>query len=408
MLTPPEAPLPTPSRGRPLAVASAPHGADRRATWLELFFDLVFVVAVSKLAGMLLADPSPRGALVFLALFVPVWWAWIGISYFVDQFELPPLVERLLMLEQIALSIGLAVGLPDVVKGEPALFAWSYFGLRLTLVLLYSWAAATVEGARPLCAKYGASFALGAAAWGLALLLPPPTRTAVWAAVLVFEIIATIWAYLSTPDIPAQVSHMPERFGLFTIIVLGESVLAVTTGIGDVEGPAQLAVAACGVVLAFFAWWLYFDYADEAVIDRALRGGRAALYLSFVYGYTHLPVFAGIVATGVGVEHAVDDIAHGATLSGTTRLALCGGLALYLAAVSVVQRAAPGGLLARVLAARVGVTALLAALGLLGGGLPALAVVLGMTLAVAALVAFEYRTVSPHKDREIGAAPEPA
>lgn len=101
--------------------------------------------------------------------------------------------------------------------------------------------------------------------------LPPAARVTVWAVALALEIAGTIWAYVSMPGIPAQVSHMDERFGLFTIIVLGESVLAVATGGTHVEGAARWVVVLCGIVLACGIWWLYFASAAEDIIDRALR-----------------------------------------------------------------------------------------------------------------------------------------
>ncbi|GBF08105.1 low temperature requirement A [Deinococcus aerius] len=370
-------------------VAGSAERGGRHASWLELFFDLVFVVAVGNLGRLLLEDPRPGGVLTFLGLFVPVWWAWIGISYWVDQFELPEVAGRLLMFGQLALSLGLAVGLPRVVEGEPALFAGSYLGMRLTLTLLYLWAWRALPEGRELNAKYTLSFALGTALWALSLLLPLPERYVVWGVALALEIAATIWAYVSTRELPRQVSHMDERFGLFTIIVLGESVLAVATGGEHVQGWPSAVVAACGLALAFAVWWLYFDYADDSVINRAIRGGTRALYLSFVYGYTHLLVFASIVAASIGLERAFEDVTHG-HLGGPTRLLLGGGLALFLAAVSVVQWAGPCRLPARILGARALTGGLVGLLALLGDGLPALAALLLLTALVLALVVYEH------------------
>lgn len=332
-----------PERPVPVRVAERVPNPARHATWLELFFDLVFVVAVSSLGRLLLSDHSPGGVLVFLGLFVPVWWAWIGISYFVDQFELPELWLRGLMLSQLALALGLALGLEPLVEGRGALFVASYLAMRLTLTGLYVWAWRRVPGAETLNAKYALAFTLGTGLWLVSLLLDPPARYVLWGAALALEIAGTVWAYVSTRDLPRQVSHMPERFGLFTIIVLGESVLAVATGGSHIEGTGGWVVALCGVLLAFFVWWLYFDYADEEVIDRAIRGGRRALSLSFVYGYTHLPVFAGIVAASIGLELFFEEVTHDGVGAGA-RLLLCGGLALFLCALSVVQAAAPRGL----------------------------------------------------------------
>ncbi|THF67741.1 low temperature requirement protein A [Deinococcus sp. Arct2-2] len=264
----------SPSSPQGLRVAQgAPGGLTRHVTWLELFFDLVFVVAVSQLGRLLLEDHSPRGVLVFLGLFVPVWWAWIGISYFIDQFELPEVPLRLLMLSQQALALGLALGLEPLTEGRQTLFVTAYLGLRLTLLGLYVRARSRVAGAELLNTKYALSFALGSGLWLVSLGVAAPSQYGLWGVALALEIAGTVWAYVSTPTLPQQVSHMPERFGLFTLIVLGESILAVATGGSHIEGSGGWVVGGCGLLLAFFVWWLSFDYADEEVIHRAIRGG---------------------------------------------------------------------------------------------------------------------------------------
>lgn len=386
------------SLDRTLTLAvDAPRGA-RHATWLELFFDLVFVVAVSNLARLLLDTHSLTGTLTFAALFVPVWWAWIGISYFLDQFKLRDVHARLLMFSQIAFAIGLAVGLTAVPRGEPTLFAASYLAMRVVLTALYAWAWRRVPGGEELNGKYTLAFTLGSAVWAASLLVDAPTAYVLWGVSLALEITGTIWAYVSARVVPAQVSHMDERFGLFTILVLGESILAVATGSAHVENAAGWVVAACGLALACGAWWLYFDYADDRVIDRALRSGRRALYRSFVYGYTHLFVFASIVAAAIGVELAIEDLKHAEAGEGT-RLLLCGGLALYLVALSVVQRAEPCLIPRSVLIVR-GVAVLAwTALGVLGGALGALALTMLVTSTLVLVVVFE-RFVNPEASGE--------
>ncbi|WP_110885934.1 low temperature requirement protein A [Deinococcus yavapaiensis] len=377
--------------GLRLTLADAEEAGGRRATWLELFFDLVFVVAIGNLAKVLLGKHDVSGVLVFLGLFVPVWWAWIGISYFVDKYQLPEVALRLLMLTQIAFSLGLAVGLLSVVKGHPELFVASYVGLRLTLTALHVWASRAHEEGRELNAKYAAGFAIGTALWAASLAVDGSARYWIWGVAIVLEIVATVLAYTTSRRIPAQVSHMDERFGLFTIIVLGESVIAVASGAKASGIESAWPVAAVGLMLAGAVWWLYFDRMDHSVIDRALRSGRRALLRSFVYGYSHLAVFASIVATSMGVELAFEDAKTG-SMEPDTNWLLYGGLAVYLAALTVVQSSGRGNLPSRVLLARAAAVVALVALGFVGSSLSlSLALLLGL-LVVGALVTFEHLT----------------
>ena len=112
----------------------------RRATWLELFFDLVFVLAIAELAHLLHDDPSPGGFLRFAFLFVPVWWAWSGFTYYADLFDVDGPAYRVAMLAAMLASIALALNVRDAFAGGSADFAATYLGLRALLVGLYAWA----------------------------------------------------------------------------------------------------------------------------------------------------------------------------------------------------------------------------------------------------------------------------
>jgi low temperature requirement protein LtrA len=198
-----------------------------------------------------------------------------------------------------------------------------------------------------------------------------------------------------------QISHLPERFGLFTIIVLGETILAVTAAVSSVTWTLlAVFIAVAGFAIAVCLWWVYFDYVDVGVVQRALTGGRVELWRSFVFGYGHLFIFAGIIAAGVGLEFAIEEATH-AALSPGVLAALCGGIAAVLFAASATQWLTRRSLHSNIPYVRSGASALIVILGMIGGSL-APALVLGLLLLIlAALAAYE---LSLDRQLRLGAA----
>jgi low temperature requirement protein LtrA len=182
---------------------------------------------------------------------------------------------------------------------------------------------------------------------------------------------------------PVHASHLPERVGLFTIIVLGETVVAVVIGTSTVEWSLKSGiVAALGFVLAAGFWWIYFDYLDgETLVGRSIRAGQA-------YFYSHLPLTAGIVALGVGVEHAIEETS-GTELHDGTRWLLCGGLALAFVSLAIIHRIAADARRDVDVWLRLGVVGVALAVALLGGGLGPTAAMSLLAAAVAACLAIE-------------------
>jgi low temperature requirement protein LtrA len=293
-------------RSSPLRLYSSEgERGERHATWLELFFDLVFVVAIAELAHLLHDDLTGAGIVSFAALFVPVWWLWIDFSYYADQFDVDRGLYRLTMLGVMFGMIVLAITLPDVLHGGSIAFASVYAALRFVTIVLYLQAWRFVPQSRELTARYSISFSIAFVLGLVSILTPEPLRYWLWAVALLIEISNGPITYATIRSVPAQASHMDERFGLFVIIVLGEAILAVASGVADANWQWQAALTALsGFIAAVSLWLLYFERADASVIYQALRGGRSALLRSYLYGYSHVFVFMGIVAAGVGTQVA--------------------------------------------------------------------------------------------------------
>ncbi|MFY1671144.1 low temperature requirement protein A [Plantactinospora sp. WMMB334] len=301
--------MPDRSTRRRLVVTQS-YEETRRTTWLEFFFDLVFIVVVFRLGQVLLDDSSMHGVLVFAGLMAVMWWLWLSFTYLGDLFDndRPPsrLVQLLAMLGVLSLSAILEGGL-----GHPDRFALIY-GLLLTmLALLYAAAGWIDTDIRVFCWWFSCGFLAGALLWFGSLLVPDPVRYLFWAAALVLNAAAAPLAYVRAPQVPAQQSHLPERFGFFTIVVLGDAILAVANGIATTGwNPGAVTIGLAGFVVAGGIWWLYFLLIfDREAANRVLRADRRRLLTSFLYSYGHLPLHTAIVVAGVGVELAARESA---------------------------------------------------------------------------------------------------
>jgi low temperature requirement protein LtrA len=346
---------------------------ERHATWLELFFDLVFVVAVAQLGQQLSHDVTAAGFLSFLALFVPVWWAWMGFTFYANRFDTDDLPYRLLIFAAMLGVAALATTVPDTFEGASSGFVLAYVFVRVVLLVLYARAIKHVEQGRPIAVLYFTAFSAAVVVWLASLLLPEPQRYWLWALALVVEIGSPFVGWRLIPAAPVDPRHAPERIGLLTIIVLGESVFAVVLGVGDVSwGSETLLAALGGFVCAAAFWWIYFEFVDPEYLFAALnRRGRILRGLVFVYA--SFPVIAGLAALGVGVKLAI--LAAGSE-SGydDSGWVLCAGLALAMAGLSAVELVTPPRWLAIDVWLRVGTAILALALIPLSSALSPLAI----------------------------------
>jgi len=303
----------------------------RRATWLELFFDLVFVAAVGQLAMALSAEPTTARFFEFLGLFVPVWWAWMGFTFYANRFDTDDLVYRLLLLVAMFGVAVLATTIPSVFDGATRGFPLAYVAVRLVLIALYARASRHVPEARALVRVFLGTFSFAVLIWFASLAFDAPWAYVLWGVALALELSAPIRAWRLLPDAPIDRRHLPERFGLLTLIVLGESVLAVVLGVSKVSWDAGSAGAALtGFLVAASLWWIYFDFLDEgALTARGIFGGLTYTYMNYF-------VVAGLTALGVGVKLAVL-AAGGDQRYDDTSWVLSAGLALAMFGLGVIQ-----------------------------------------------------------------------
>jgi len=304
---------------------------ERRASWVELFVDLVFVVSIAQLSHALVDEPTAIGFLEFGASFVPVWWAWVGFTFYADRFEANDAVFRLLMLAGMLAVAALAVNVPYAFEDGSRAFALSYVAVRAVLLLLYARARWRAPEARPLIHLYMTAFTASIAVWVASVFVPAPARYALWAGALSIDLgVPLALGPRVIPRAPIHASHIPERFGLFTLIVFGETILAVVVGTAETHWELRsVVVAGAGFVAVSALWWLYFDYLDASILERSVRAGQ-------LYVYGHLPLLAGLTAVGAGTALAIGEAGE-PDLAAGARWALCGGVAVSILAMAAIH-----------------------------------------------------------------------
>jgi len=363
---------------------------ERHASWLELFFDLVFVVAIAVLSHELVLDHSFGGFLRFAALFVPVYVAWQGYSFYADRFDTDDLVFRVVYFAAMAGIAAMAVLIEDVWHGvHSAGFAVAYIVLRSLMLALYWRAWRAVPEARPLIRLYGGGYSVAVAIWVVSLAVQPPLRYVLWGVALALDLSLPPLSTKLHRRVPTSGGHVPERWGLFTIIVLGESVVAAALETAGTEWRLDSVVAALlGFAAVAAVWWLYFDRLASVV----LRGGTRSVV---VYSYAHLPLLMGLAAMSAGValliEHAGDK--H---LGAGSSVALLGGVVLFLISLIATRMVTIVGSHRLGVSLKLGVVAIL--LGLLAAQavLPPVAVSGALTVVLAALVFAERELIPPN------------
>ena len=370
-------------------------GDERHATWLELFFDLVFVVAIAQLADGLAEDPSLRGFLIFAGLFVAVWWAWVGYTFYADRFDTDDPPHRVLMIAGMFTVAVLASVIPDAFHGETASFALAYAAVRAIVVALNARAWWHLPAARPLLNVYIPAFSASIAIFLVSLAVEAPYRYWLWALALTIDLGTPLVSQERIRQVPIHASHIPERVGLFTIIVFGESVLAVVVGTSAVSwGFESAATAMLGFVIAGALWWLYFDYVDSSIVARTITAGQ-------IYLYAHLPLLIGLAALGAGIKLAIN-ATDAAGLTDEVSWIVCGGIALFMASVAVIHLVTSRSRRDVDLWLRVGTAALALGLGVLG---PEIGIVLLLAVLAGVLVgqvALELATHERHLHAEGG------
>ena len=368
-------------------------------TRLELFFDLVFVFALTQVTALMADQPSGEGVLRGMLILSVLWWCWVGYAWLGNVVRADEGVIRLAMFGAMAALFVLALTIPesfDDLPGGlpgPVVFAAGYFVVRVAHLLLFLAISRNDPALRRQVLRFAPSVILGTSFLLIASQLDGPAQTAMWATALVADYLGTMLAGASGWRVNSA-GHFAERHGLIIIVALGESIVSI--GIGVTELPISWPIvfaSALGLALSAGLWWAYFDVAalDSEHALAAAEGEKRARLARDGYSYLHLPMIAGIILLSLGLKKVLGyvggDDGHSWVdpLYGVPLIALYGGVALFLLAHTGFRLRTTGVVEWPRLVA---VLVLLAAMPAVAS-LPSLVTLAVLTALVAALVGFE-------------------
>jgi low temperature requirement protein LtrA len=371
----------------------------RASTPLELLFDLCFVVAVTpaarELSDSLSSNHFWSGLLGYLSVFFAIWWAWVNFTWFASAYDVDDVPYRVLTFVQIAGVLILAAGIRGAFRqGDFTTMTVGYVVMRAALVTQWLRAAHDDPSGRSAAHRYALAVTLVQVGWVVRLLLSQFWGEMAFLVLAALEMAVPAWAEAGGRGTAWHPQHISERYGLFTLIVLGECVAAATVAVqsaisADGLSAPQIGVAVGGLLLIFSLWWWYFEHPSE----EALRTSRN---LAFLWGYAHYAVFGSVAALGAGLEVAVDSTRPGSTVSPMTAGgAVAVAVVVYLLVTGIVQAKLnpPSVIKARFI---VPVAALLLVIGLCARGLTVGIAVALMGVIVAGLVVLDRVAPSLH------------
>jgi low temperature requirement protein LtrA len=300
-----------------------------RVTPLELFFDLVFVLAITQCTALMSHDPSWSGLAQGLLVLGVLWWAWVGYAWLTSVIDPEEGAVRLVMFAAMASMLIVALCVPEAFGHLALTFALAYGFFRVAHIALFMLASPDDDALRHSVLGLAASTAVGVALLAAASLLDGLAQGALWALALFLDMAGPY--FFGSEGWTLVPGHFAERHGLIVIIALGESIVAIGVGAAGALDLGIGTVAVLGVALAAAMWWVYFDVVALVSARRLAEAevGRAQNELARdSYSYIHLALVAGIVLVALGMKTS---IAHsGESLDDVPAFALLGGVAIYL------------------------------------------------------------------------------
>ncbi|MGW4380268.1 low temperature requirement protein A [Kitasatospora sp. NPDC004531] len=299
---------------------------EKRVTWAELYFDLVFVFAVTQVSALLHHHHDWAGCGRALVAFVPVYWCWVGTTVQANIRDVDNPRDRIGIFAVGLAGLFMALALPGAFGDRGVLFGGAYWAARLVLIGLL---ARRVR--RIWLGPYGVAAFVSGPLLVVGGLLPSPARELLWAAGATADLSAPLVFRRRLAAVDYHPGHLPERFGLFLLVALGESIVGIGAPVaGAPLHPGQLLSVAVAFVISCALWWQYFGYAADAMRHVLETATSRRDVLRRVFSYGHLALIAGVITVAVGFGETV--ARPGAALGGGALGLLYGGSALYLLA----------------------------------------------------------------------------
>jgi len=310
-------------------VSEVERAQEHQVTPLELFFDLVFVFAITQVTSLLAHDPTWHGVLRGMLVLVALWWAWTGYAWLTSTMDVDEGGVRLAMLASMGAMLFAALAAPGAFTHDAVLFGVSYLLVRLLHVVLYAIVGRDDPDLLGAVLRFAPTAIVGASLIVVAGFFHGDERVAIWLIALAIDyvgpaIIGPGRGWHIAPE------HFAERHGLIVLIALGESIIAIGVGAGFELVTRVIVAAALGIVVISALWWLYFDVAAILARTRLTQasGVAQANLAREGYSYLHLPLVAGIVLFAFGLKTTLGHA--GQELATVPAVGLCGGAALYL------------------------------------------------------------------------------
>jgi low temperature requirement protein LtrA len=301
---------------------------EQRVTPLELFFDLVFVFAITQVTSLMSADPTWPGLGRGLLVLAAVWWAWSAYAWLTNTLEPEEVSVRVAMFAAMAAMLVVALAVPEAFDEHGVLFGVAYLAVRLLHIVLYVIPGKQDRDLLEAVLRYARSAIAGSALLIAAGFFDGEKQAALWIGALAIDYLGVLGGGIRGWTVSP--AHFAERHNLIVIIALGESLVAVGIGAAGIPlGLGVVAAAVLGIAVISALWWAYFDViAVMGQRQLAERSGavQAALARDY-YSYLHLPLIAGIVLFALGAEKTLENVED--PLATVPAVALCGGLALY-------------------------------------------------------------------------------
>jgi low temperature requirement protein LtrA len=375
-------------------IEDEPVEVDQQVTPLELFFDLVLVFAITQVSGFVSHDATWTRLFEGLAILAVLWFVWESFVWLANTAASDEGPVRVVMLSAMGALLIVSLAVPHAFGDDALVFGIGYFAVRAAHIGAYVIVSREDPQLRGVVVRLATTILPAAALLVLAGVVDGGARTACWIAALAID-----YGGLMVRGVEGwrvEAAHFAERHGLIVIIALGESIVAVGVGAGGLELDVGLIAAALlGMAVAGAMWWAYFDFV-ALVAERRLRSAPPDERVRIArdsFTYLHLPMVAGIILFAVGIKKTLAHI--DADLDVVPAVALCGGAALYLLALSAFKRRNIGSFnYPRLVAASA-----LIVLAPIATAIPALLAV-GLVAAISvALVAYEFVAYAEARDR---------
>jgi len=353
-------------------------------TPLELFFDLVFVLAFTQCTALMADEPTWEGLAKGLLVLGVMWWAWVGYAWLTSVVDPEEGAVRIAIFAAMAALLVVALSIPQAFGDLALLLALAYCGVRLGHIALFVIASSDDPGLRHSVLRLAISTAIGTGLLIAASFADHELQGALWALALALDMGGTLM--IDASGWRLSPSHFAERHGLILIIALGESIVAIGIGAETGVDAGVVMAAVLGIVIAAMLWWMYFDVValvSERRLVEAPEGVERNRMARDSFSYLHFPMIAGIILIALGLKKTLEHVDDPLKL--VPAFALLGGVAIYSLAHVAFRWRNVHTFNSR----RFGFALLMLALLPVAVEIPALATVAGVAVLLVALVAYE-------------------